>query len=770
MRRDCLLPAIAIALTSFAVIVVEIAATRILSVVLWYHWAFLSVSLAMLGLGAPGVWFALRPPGPRMLQRLLALSAFAIPLSMVAILRWAHWFGAYKVLFCMLCLLLPMLSLGGSICLLLIEGRGRRISRMYGFDLLGACAGAGLVIPLLHVVPTPELLAATGLFPLLAAWLLDRPPRWSLAAAGIIGILLVWGDPLDVSVAKVYDEREHEVLYERWTPTARLAVFDGIFWWRDPGLAHLWGPGSKAPPVRIEQRWVEQDGSAGMVITRFDGDLRPLSYLLYDVTTVGYQIARPRRVAVIGAGGGRDILTALVAGAERVTAVEINPYLVEIVSERFAGVSGDVYHRPGVEPIVSEGRSFLQRTQERFDLIQISLIDSWAATSAGAFALSENNLYTLEAYRHYWNRLTASGLVSTTRWIVGSMSIEVPRLLVLVEHALRAEGVSDPFAHIAVAQASAAATVLMSRRPFDPALVRRLRDVCEERGFTLLHPGGPPGGTLMSQIVRDSDEVVRSVPVDLSPPSDDRPFFFHVLPVFRPVDRKLTDRLGINGEATRTLQILMLAMAAITLALFFLPFLLWPREGRSPSLWRGSGYFAFIGLGFMLVELPWLQRFILFLEHPSHATTIVLASLLLGAGIGSLLSARLSVEVFARRAWLVLLPLGALNLGLSRLFDAALGLPFAARAALTVTLLAPAAVPLGFFFPLGMLRFGDRHKAWFWAMNGASSVLAGVLSLALAMQFGLTSVTWGALACYALACLLMQGSPAAAETGEAPVR
>jgi hypothetical protein len=761
MRRERLQPALAIALTSFAVIVVEIAATRILSVVLWYHWAFLSVSLAMLGLGVPGVWFALRPPAPRLLPRLLALSALSIPLSMVAIVRCAHWFGVYKVVFCMFCLLLPMLSLGGSICLLLMEGRGRRISWMYGFDLLGACVGAGLVIPLLHVVPTPELLAAIGLVPLAAAWLLDWPPRRSLVLVGIIGVLLAWGDPLQVRVAKYYDERAHDVLYERWTPTARLAVFDGIFWRRDPYLGWLWGPGSKSPPVRFEQYWVEQDGSAGMPMMRFEGDLGPFSYLLYDVTSVGYQVERPRSVAVIGAGGGRDILAALVAGAERIAAVEINPHLVEIVSGRFARFSGDVYHLRGVQPVVSEGRSFLQSTPERFDLIQISLIDSWAATSAGAFALSESNLYTLEAFRLYWNRLTASGLVSTSRWIVGPMSIEVPRLLVLVEHALRAEGVEDPFAHIAVVQGGSVATVLMSRRAFRTEEVRQLHDVCEERGFVLLHPSDAAGGTLISDLVRDSAEVMESVPIDLSPPSDDRPFFFHVLPVFKPVDQELVDRLGVNGEATRALQVLMVTMIAVTLALFFLPFLLWPRRDRGPDLWRGSGYFACIGLGFMLVELPWLQRFILFLGHPSHATTVVLASLLLGAGVGSLLSSRVSVTTLARHGWVILLVLGALNLALARVFAGALGLPFSARAALTVTLLAPAGVPLGLFFPLGMLRFGDRHKAWFWAMNGAASVLAGVLSLALAMQFGLTSVTWGALACYGLACLLLQERPAA---------
>jgi hypothetical protein len=744
------------------VLLFEIAATRILSVVLWYHWAFLAVSLAMLGLGAPGAWFSLRPPRPESLSRWLVLAALLLPLSVVAILRWnpALASPSWRVAYTMLCLLPPFLALGAAVCQILLEAREERVGAVYAADLLGACAAAVLVIPLMHRVATPKLVVAVAAAPLIAAWLAaPRPLRPGLAAAGAlaaagIAALLGFDAPLRVGYSKSYDETQLGLLLERWTPMARLAVFDGVFWVEDRGTGFGWGLGSRVPRgAHPKEYWIEQDGSAGTPITNFDGDLARVSHLLYDVVTLGFQVGEPERVAVIGAGGGRDVLAALVSGAKQVDAVEINPHLVEILSTRFRDFAGDIYGRDGVRAVVGEGRSFLLRSPDRFDLIQISLIDSWAATAAGAFSLSENNLYTLEAYRLYWRRLTDAGMVSTSRWIKGKMGVELPRLLALALAALHAEGIDRPERHLAIAQGGSTGTLLVSRRPFEGELAERLRAVCEDRGFSLLHPA-PAGGRapgLLGDLLLDPEGAIQRAPVDLSPPTDDRPFFFHVLPVFRRVDPAFAARYGINGEAVLALQMLMQAVATLALALFFVPFARSRRLGRGPGFWPGTLYFAAIGLGFMLIEVPWLQRFVLFLGHPSHAMTVVLAALLLGAGLGSLWSPRISPW---RLPWLGLAAIAALaavNAGLPALFERALGWPFGARVAVSLAVLVPVAIPLGGFFPLGIARFGAGHTAWFWAVNGAAGVLAGVVSLALAMDLGLSRVTWIGIACYAAA-------------------
>jgi spermidine synthase len=568
---------------------------------------------------------------------------------------------------------------------------------------------------------------------------------------------LVWQAPFRVQYSKKYDERELPMLFERWTPTARLAVFDGIFWRGDPQQAFTWGMGTRLPKVEIPQLWLEQDGSAGTPITRFSGDFDALSFLLYDVTSLGYQVASPRRVAIIGAGGGRDILSALIAGADDVDAVEINGGVVEALSAPFRDFSGDVYHLENVTPVVSEGRSFLQGSPGDYDMIQIALTDSWAATAAGAFALSENNLYTVESYQLYWNRLSRDGIVSTSRYIRGPFGIEIPRLVVLIKEVLRGVGVADPNAHLVIATGGKVGTVLMSRKSLSAEMQTRVQRIARERGFTLLHPRATEAreADLLSRILRDGRSAIENLGVDLSPPTDDRPFFFHVIPVFSFTDAPQT--LGVNGRAIRALHALMIAMFLLAVLLFFLPFLLAGRLPRGAGFWRGSAYFACIGLGFMLVELPWLQRFILPLGHPSHATTAVLASLLLGAGLGSLFSSKIGVRGLRRFGLAAPLLVGVVNLTLPDLFELTLGWNYSSKVAVAVPLVALVGVPLGMFFPTGMLRFGDDNKAWYWAINGACGVFSCTLSLALAMEFGLTMVTWVGVVAYAAACVLIGG-------------
>jgi hypothetical protein len=765
---------VCVALVSAAIILYQVAITRVLSVVIWYHFAFLAISLAMLGLGAPGVWFSLARPRPRSLVHALLAGSVAVPLSVVVAVKLgapaapgAALAGRFAgpsptdVLLISVAMLVPMLCLGGAVCLLLMEARGRLIGRMYGADLLGATVGALLVVPLLHRFPTPLLVAASGFLPLLAAVL--GGARRSIVASVALALLacIVWGEPFTLRYTKTYEESGARApVLEKWTPTARLTFFDNIFWVPDKEAGFAWGRGSKAQPVAVEQGWIEQDGCAGTPITRFDGDLDKLEYLLDDVTTVGHQLRTPRSVAIIGAGGGRDILTALLAGAERVDAVELNPHIVETVSTRFGEMTGDVYHLPGVNAVVEEGRSFLTRTRQRYDLIQIALTDSWTATAAGAFALSENYLYTREAFHLYWSRLSDAGLVSISRWFEGHRELEAARLLVLARAALADLGVEAPDDHLAAIASKGVVTVLVSRHPLHANDIEILDDVASRRGFVRHFPvhAGTPGGSAIASVMLHGPAQIELSGVDLSPPDDDRPFFFQMVPVLGRVDPVLLQTGSPNELSVVILRRLLVLVSLLTLALFFVPFLLSRRLRRHAGFWRGSGYFVAIGLAFMLVEAGLIQRFILYLGHPSYATTVVLAALLLGAGLGSIVAGRTPLARIQRLSHALPLLLALVNFVLAPTFAATLGLGFAVRVLVSVAFLLPAGFAMGFAFPAGMLRFGDGNKAWFWAQNGAASVLATVFSLAVAMLVGFALVVYLGVAAY-LAAVLLLGRP-----------
>ncbi len=753
-RRD-LRAHIAIALASCAVLLFEVLVTRVLSVVLWYHFVFLSVSLAMLGLGAPGVWFAIKPPGPRTVPRALLLAGLAIPIAMFAVAKLGVFFREVMT-FWVLVVLLPVLPLGTAVCALLLSARGRAIGWMYGADLLGATLGALLVFPLLYGLPTPAVLACVGVLPVIGSMLLDR----SVRTVGLVGALsifatAVWGTPYRLRYTKFYFESVAP-MYEKWTPTARLAVFPSAFVLRNQGAAFGWGMGSNWQPEPLDQLWLEQDGSAGTPITKWDG-IAPLPHLMFDVTSVAYQLQRPERVCIVGAGGGRDVLTAVKSGATHVDAVELNPFTIEAVSGPFGAYSGDPYHRAGVHAVASEGRAFLTRSAGNYDVLQISLIDTWAATSAGAYALSENGLYTLEAFRLYLRRLSPTGVLTVSRWAAGARQLEITRLALLARAALVAEGVGDPNRNLALLQAGDVGTLLTFKTPISNAMLASIDRVARERGFSRrwpLAPGERPSSMVQSALLA-GDAPLRNLGFDLAPPTDDRPFFFQTINIRNLPDEKILAGASANEFAVLQLRRLVGIVAVLTLTLFFLPFALRGRIARAPGFTEGSAYFAAIGLGFMLIELPLIQRFSPWLGHPSRATTVVLATMLLGAGIGATLAGRLS---FARsRVVALTLPvvLVALAIALPRIVAATAGQSLDVRIAIAVFVVAPVAVGMGFAFPLGMTTFGEGNRAWFWAVNGAVSVLASASSLALSMAFGFTRVLWIGSAIYALAALLI---------------
>ncbi len=736
---------ITIFLISFCILILQMTYMRILSVVLWYHMAFLSISLSLLGLGVPGVWFSIKKPSYDLLKKFLFLASVLTPLSVVLIFKLGQPNTTLTTMISIVAILPTLIILGSVVCIVLTLSPTKWIASLYGSDLLGAALGAIVVFSLLKIIPAPHLIVLVGLIPLGNYWFLSsdkKQPRIFLVLSFIFTILFFrW--PLELNFTKDYSEAKinGKKIFEQWSPLARITIFDHIFW-SEKDVEFTWGSARNKKYKQVEQYWLEQDGGAGTPIIKFDGNLSTLDYLLGDVTSMGYQVREPESAVIIGAGGGRDILTAIRSHVKNIHAVELNEVTVNAVDEKFGKFSGKIYSQ--VHSHISEGRNFLSQTKEKFDLIQISMIDSWAATVAGAFALSENNLYTVEAFRLYWQRLSESGLVSTSRWLgLEGQYYETSRLAGIVLEALKQEGVTDPQQHIAVIRGGAVATILMTKSAMDQKILQKISSLCDEHSFDLFYPliGNAALESPISDLIYLGENIIREyTEADLKPSTDDRPFFFQVWPVFK---------FSSMDRSIFTLQATMLIVSFLALILFLLPMRYVKLERK--QMFLSSFYFASIGIAFMMVEMFFMQSFVLYLGHPSYASSVVLFSLLLGTGCGAIYSEKRSY------LWMIVTPLFFLWLyfNLHHLFEKTLDGSLGIRIAISVVVLFLSGFLMGCWFPKGMKSFSEQNKSWFWAVNGITSVVATIFSLGFAIEFGLSAVLLLGVMFYLLALLWM---------------
>ena len=715
----------------------------------------------MLGIGAPGVWYSFKAPTARSLRRSLLATAVALPLSVILIVKVGGFFqrGTGRVtglgslfppgiILIVVVVLAAMLCMGTVVCIILLQARGRAIGKVYGADLLGATIGALIIIPLMHWLPTPHIIALCGFLPLIALLIRKESKLASALIAGTIILAMIWGEPFTLRYNKDY--KESKILYEKWTPTARITVIPDIGFFG-------WGMGSNYRGKPAGQPWIEQDGAAGTVIIPLKGSPKDIDYLFFDVTSVGYQLRPPKKVCIIGAGGGRDIVTALKAGAQSIDAVELNEHIISALRGPFKKLSGGVYDLQGVNGIASEGRSYLTRSKGGYDLIQISLIDSYTATAAGAYALSENYLYTHEALTLYWKRLSKNGLVSISRWFEGRRQLEGVRMALMAKTMLVSQGIESPNDHIAVVLGGKIATTLISKNPLTELEYEQLATIISEKGFESHWPASAEVSKNSLIPIFLKKGVPENIGVDLSSPTDDHPFFFQTISFFDRVKSDVAAQNSTNEHSILLLRWLIVLVTFCALVLFFAPFFLAKQLKRAPGFWRGSLYFASIGLAFMLVEAGYIQRFILYLGHPSYAMTVVLAALLLGAGIGSIVSARISISKVQSLSLILPLSLIAISYLISIVSAATLGNAYAVRVLVSVAFLMPSGFLMGFAFPSGMIRFGDTNKAWFWAINGAMGVFASIVSLALAMVIGFNNTVIAGIAVYIAAAILIKG-------------
>jgi hypothetical protein len=658
---------------TLATLMLEVLDTRLLSVLTWYHLSFLAVSVAMLGMAAGAVfvfvggeWFS-PARAVKLLPAAAAALAVALPISHVANLvipfpsvrtGSAAEFAALGI--SMLALTIPFVVSGIAVTLALTR-TSDRIGLLYGADLIGAAAGCLAIIWLLERTDITSTAFATAGLAAAGAWCFARYSAASgrgalvLAAAlfAVAALNAQANRPLGVIYPKSrglwMDERSLD--YSAWNAHSNVIV-------RVPATSapFLWGPARDAPATPVRAALAAIDGDAGTVITHWDGNPSSLSWVQYDVTSLPYRI-RKGNVAIIGVGGGRDVLTAIWAGNPQITGIEINKILVGILERHYRQVTRIADH-PGVRLVHDEARSYLTRAPGRFDVLQMSLIDTWAATGAGAFTLSENGLYTREGWQIFLRALTSNGVFSVSRWYDPGSASETTRLLSLGVGALLDFGIATPRRHLVLVTRERVATMMVSPSPFTEEDGRKLREVADARGFAIqVSPWDAGDDQMLTRIASATslDELADSTRhpyLDLSPPTDRRPFFFNMLKpaaLFRRDNSSSTGVVSGNLLATRTLIALFGIAAFLVVAIIG-----WPlaQAGR-PAAPRGVfiaalAYFGIIGLAFMLIQIPFLQRFSVYLGHPTYTFSIILFLMILAAGLGSLASERIDVGTSRR--------------------------------------------------------------------------------------------------------------------------
>lgn len=796
----------------------ELALMRSLSISHWHHFAYMIISVALLGFGVSGTFIALTRrtllKRPRLWMAVFALLlaasvpvcfhlAKSVPFNVLE-LGWRSRQYLYLAENYLL-YLLPFLF-GGCVIGLALAERGARIGTRYAVNLLGTGLGAAVVMLLMHVLAIPGLMRTLAALACLAAvfFALSERRRFTTVGAVVAAVAVAAGSfayPFDVNISEFktlshYQRLEAQgqarTIARRFGPLGRIDVIESPHIHATPPGLSLNFTGQLP-----EQRLMVIDGEGATAVSRIAGDLSRAAFLDYTTEALPYHLLRKPRAAIVGPGGGDPVLLARLHNASSVTAVELDAKIIGLMRGPLREFSGGLYDLPGVRVVCTEGRLFFETTDERFDLIELALVDSLAASAAGTNALNESYLYTVEAFRTYLNHLSEGGILSVTRWLKlrpvpagyaadagGRMeATDVVKLLAVLSRAMREEGF-DPGLQVVVIRSWATATALAKRGRFSPDELARVRAFAAERSFDLIYlsdmrPGEANRRTVLKEpiyhraahaiLAGDADGYIRGHPFAVEPATDSRPYFFNffrwglLIPLLGRMGT--TEWVPFVDWGYIALVATLVQAALLSVVLIVLPLLFVKRGGRRKARRRPSaavvfGYFLCLGVAFMFLEITYIQRMIRFLWHPVYSVAVVVAGFLVFAGLGSAAAERVRL----RAATKVALAAGGICLiavaeqfFLPVVFADVAKASFAVRGAVALAAIAPLAFFMGVPFPTGLAAV-SRTRAdllpWAWGVNGFASVVATVLATILAASWGFHPVTWAALAAYLAAAFL----------------
>jgi len=777
-----------IAIVSCASLLLELALTRLFSVVLFYHFAFLAISVALLGLGAGGVFAHLfraklsRWTIDRLGSALLIANSVIMLLVLEVVLHSAVSLNLELRNFEKLTLIYLLAAvpffITGLLFSVVFARDTAQIARLYGFDLMGGALACLMLVPILNLLGAPNAVLCAAVLMAVGSALCSSTQRQKTIAATIAVVYAALiaanhrGKLIDIIYAKGLRRDASWVEFARWNALSRVEV-DQV------GLA----------------KYVVIDADASTAIMNVDPSLwdrdvpvgsdpgtwkqsSPFNWKadLMNAAPSLANVLRPRGdFAIIGPGGGVDVLRAVANGSKEVTGIEINPLIANtIMRDRYAEYAHHLYERPDVHIHVADGRSYLRSSLDRYDVVQMTLVDTWASTAAGAYALSENNLYTVEAFREYFDHLRQDGMIAITRWEFRQPR-EALRVVSQATEALHQLGIANPRDNFVVAsdgpldQDGRPVIVLAKKSAFTTGEINVVKAHLAARPklVGLYLPGNDNAENAFTRLIASNDPrgFAGSYQYNVAPVFDSSPFFFFTLKTAS----ALADLRGTRGgmDWRVNLGIVILGMVLLISLVAVLAFLVIPLayepQASHPRILPLS-YFIAVGLGYILVEITLIQRFVLFLGHPTYALTVVIFLMLLASGAGSLTARRLSagtsalkpvlfIIVVAVVAYLALLPV---------ILRSLVGLPFAWKLLLSGALIVPLGFIMGMPFPTA-LRLLDQSSIgthglteWAWAMNASASVLGSVLAMVISLHFGLNVTLFCGAVAYSLAALLTQ--------------
>lgn len=764
---------IGLCLAALATVLLELVMTRLFSVSAGYHFSFMIVSLAMFGLTAGALVSSFSPKEQTinatiLLQKNAALLALAIPIvaymhnrlnAQMAHMNPFLWVAVSFILFS-----IPFFFAGRVFCLCLT--RYSDSGKLYAADLVGA-ALAGPILVLALTFSTPQLcLTVAGAYAVAAAicfGALDRIMSGSTLMlallSGAVGINLTCALMPKASSIPV----DTQVETVAWSPVGRVTVtsYDApATTWAAVRLPYM-----SVPPTRQKGMYI--DFGAFTVMTQGNATVEQMAPIKNDVTAVGNYLRPMNSLFVIGVGGGRDVLTGLIYQQRKIDGVELNPAIVDLVTKKYADFNGNLAKQPGVTIINDEARSWLANSNQKYGLIQCSLVDTWSASTSGAYMLQENVLYTKEAFDIYLKHLEPTGVLSFLRWGDEKEPAQLTRMIGIAKSALRDAGVKDVGKNMMLLTAEyregkhRIGNLLVSLTPFSEEDCARIQTLAQEQNYSILWlPDGTKSVEPFAQYISGNGDLA-----DI--PTDDSPFFFS--PAKTPLKESSIGEPA--GGAGLMLLAFTLAVAAILVgAVILIP--AWAKVGKylgTAGETRASGiYFASIGLAYMMIEVGQIERLTIMLGNPTYSLSVVLFAMLLASGIGSLIAEKFASDYDARRMAITAL-VGAFVLCAVSNLSSRFGLvyleplPLVIRALVAIVLVAAPAFFMGWAFPLGMKHFSKNSPlrgSWFWAVNGALSVLGSISAAICSIMFGITVTLFVGCACYLVAIISLLGKDA----------
>lgn len=782
-------------LISLSTLVYEILLTRIFSVTMGYHFAFMAVSLAMFGLSAGSIYVYINKERFTNETYNKNLGKYSFLFSITTILSFllhlyipfVHGFGVLSliiIVFTYTIISIPFIFSGICISMILTLKK-KDVNKFYAADLCGAAIGCVLVVVILNYAGGPTGVFFAASLSALAAvfWNKDSlSKKFKKASVLYFAAVLSFAffhsfmsanqNPI-FRIQWVRGDYISKPLFEKWNSISRISV-DGDS--TKPEVPFGWGLSDKYDRnKKVKQLMLNVDSYSTTVLSKFDGDTSKLFHLRYDISNLVHSVRKNAEVLVIGSGAGRDVLSSIYFNQKSVLAIEINKDMISTSNKVFKGFTGGLDEYPNVKFVGDEARSYVQSIDDKFDIIQVSVIDNWWASSSGTFVLTENALYTIETWKMLFDHLKPNGILTVTRFYRPKPA-EIYRLVSICSQTLIDNGINEPRKHISlikcqqeerIADKSGTGLIMLSKSPLSQNDLFRIDSLCNELEFkTILDPNICRDSVFYNIVSNTPNRnvFINNFPVDIKPPTDDKPFFFHLL--------KFTDVLNVsfwkqwdmefNIKAIFILIVLLITMIILLTLTIFIPLKSIKKNNFNfKNNFQFLIYFSAIGFGFMFIEISQIQRLNIYLGHPTYSIAVALFTLLLSSGAGSYFSVSRNMPVQTRdlshgftKFLLLIIVLMLIGIftnkitSLTRHFDTNM------RIIISVLLISPIGFFMGMGFPIGMKFINDNNLSlipWLWAVNGAASVTTTVLAVAVAMNFGISYSYWTGLACYIIA-------------------